>query len=194
MGLDDAFNDSGHRRSPSLCRVQQRIHARDGRTLNLFDHVHIRPCRHRNRAMTQNALHRLSRAIGNCPVAVMRSARWWPSDLPGGGHRSGPLLFQVKAFTPLPARAWVRRTLSPLVWQRWAWWRSRKRAGSPILGAFWVAQRDKDDEDVEYRLGRLRHHLPDRRLRDRRKDRRQHLNLVSGVSYFPCAGLDATSH
>src|SRR6516165_317898 len=30
--------------------------------------------------------------------------------------------------------AWVSRTLSPLVWQTCAWCKSRKRAGSPILG------------------------------------------------------------
>jgi hypothetical protein len=45
-------------RSPSLCRAQQRIHARNRRTLSLFDHVDVRSCRHRNRAVKQDALHR----------------------------------------------------------------------------------------------------------------------------------------
>ena len=30
---------------------------------------------------------RLSRAIENCPETVMRSAHWWPWDLPSGGHQ-----------------------------------------------------------------------------------------------------------
>jgi len=30
---------------------------------------------------------RLSRATENCPETVMRSARWWPWDLPSGGHQ-----------------------------------------------------------------------------------------------------------
>ena len=37
--------------------------------------------------------------------------------MPGGFYSSG--------LTPFPARAWDRRTLSPVVWQRWAWCRSR---------------------------------------------------------------------
>ena len=32
----------------------------------------------------------LSRDSRNCPVAVMKTARWWPRDLPSCGHRSGP--------------------------------------------------------------------------------------------------------
>ena len=32
---------------------------------------------------------RVSRDIRNCPGTVMRSARWWPSDLPGDGHQTG---------------------------------------------------------------------------------------------------------
>lgn len=39
-----------------------------------------------------------------------------------------------RGLTPLPARDWDRRTLSPVVWQRWAWCRSRKRATSLIPG------------------------------------------------------------
>ena len=40
--------------------------------------------------------------------------------------------------TPFPARAWVRRMLSPLVWQRWAWCMSRSpvavaRVAGPVL-------------------------------------------------------------
>src|ERR1700694_3497210 len=41
--------------SPSPCRAEQRIHARNRRALNLFDHIDVRPRRHTNRAMTQNA-------------------------------------------------------------------------------------------------------------------------------------------
>ncbi len=33
----------------------------------------------------------MSRDIRNCPVAVMRSARWWPSDLPSDGHQTCPV-------------------------------------------------------------------------------------------------------
>src|SRR5674476_1318011 len=33
------------------------------------------------------AFPRLSRASRNCPVAVMKTARWWPWDLPSGGHQ-----------------------------------------------------------------------------------------------------------
>jgi hypothetical protein len=29
----------------------------------------------------------LSRAMRNCPVADMKTARWWPWDLPSGGHQ-----------------------------------------------------------------------------------------------------------
>jgi len=31
----------------------------------------------------------LSTDIRNCPVAAVSSARWWPPDLPGGGHQTG---------------------------------------------------------------------------------------------------------
>jgi hypothetical protein len=31
---------------------------------------------------------RVSRDIRNCPETVMRTARWWPSDLPGDGHQT----------------------------------------------------------------------------------------------------------
>lgn len=46
----------------------------------------------------------------NCPVAAMRSAEGWP---PPSGFA------QLKGLTPWPASAWVRGTLSPLVWQPW---------------------------------------------------------------------------
>ena len=49
-----------------------------------------------------------------CPVAATRIARWWPWELPKGGHRR-PGTGYCNGFTPLPVRAWVRRTLSPLV-------------------------------------------------------------------------------
>ena len=32
----------------------------------------------------------VSRDIRKCPVAVMRGARWWPSDLPRDGHQTCP--------------------------------------------------------------------------------------------------------
>jgi heme-degrading monooxygenase HmoA len=32
---------------------------------------------------------RLSREIGRCPVTVVRTARWWPQDLPSRGHQAG---------------------------------------------------------------------------------------------------------
>ena len=35
---------------------------------------------------------RVSRDIRNCPLAVMKTARWWPRDLPARGHRSGPFV------------------------------------------------------------------------------------------------------
>jgi len=59
----------------------------------------------------------VSRDSRNCPETVMRSARWWPSDLPSGGHRMCQCSGQVKVFTPCPVRAWESRMLSPLVWQ-----------------------------------------------------------------------------
>ena len=34
---------------------------------------------------------RMSRAIGFCPEAVMKPARWRPRELPGGGHGICPL-------------------------------------------------------------------------------------------------------
>jgi hypothetical protein len=61
----------------------------------------------------------------NCPLVAMGSARWWPPGLPG----------QVSGVTPLPVRAWVRRTDSPLVWHRWAWCMSRSTvAVARVLG------------------------------------------------------------
>ena len=49
-----------------------------------------------------------------CPVAAGCSARWWPWDLPVGGHHGGVgQLWSVLALCP--ARAWVRRVDSPLV-------------------------------------------------------------------------------
>ena len=30
---------------------------------------------------------RVSRAMRNCPVADMKTTRWWPWDLPSGGHQ-----------------------------------------------------------------------------------------------------------
>ena len=43
----------------------------------------------------------LSRAIEMCPVTVTVPARWWPPDLPGGGHRSGPGPGLGQGFHPL---------------------------------------------------------------------------------------------
>ena len=70
-----------------------------------------------------------------CPLTVTRTARWWPWDLPmgaGGHHRPGA---QANGLTPWPASAWVSRTLSPLVWQTWAWCNSRSTvAVASVLG------------------------------------------------------------
>ena len=67
-----------------------------------------------------------------CPVAVTRIARWWPWDLPCGGHHGRGY---GRGLTPWPARAWVRRTLSPLVWQTCAWCSSRSTvAVARVLG------------------------------------------------------------
>jgi hypothetical protein len=42
---------------------------------------------------------------------------------------------QLKGLTPWPASAWVSRTLSPLVWQTWAWCSSRSTvAVASVLG------------------------------------------------------------
>ena len=49
-----------------------------------------------------------------CPVMATRTAQEWPSVRWALGG-------QVRGITPVPARAWVRRMLSPLVWQMWAW-------------------------------------------------------------------------
>jgi hypothetical protein len=69
-----------------------------------------------------------------CTGADNRIERWWPPDLPGGVVATGRSS-QVRAFTPRPVRAWDRRTLSPLVWQRWAWCRSRSTvAVARVLG------------------------------------------------------------
>jgi GNAT superfamily N-acetyltransferase len=79
----------------------------------------------------------VSRDIRKCPETVMRSARWRPSDLPGGGHQmcTAERLPVHSGVTPFPARAWVRRMLSPLVWQTWAWCMSRSTvAVASVLG------------------------------------------------------------
>jgi transposase len=84
---------------------------------------------------------KLSRATGFCPEAVVSSARWRSREVPGDGHGICPVLTitgwgaQLKGLTPWPARAWACRTLSPLVWQRWAWCRSRSTvAVARVLG------------------------------------------------------------
>jgi len=42
---------------------------------------------------------------------------------------------QLKGLTPWPARAWAWRTDSPLVWQTWAWCKSRSTvAVARVLG------------------------------------------------------------
>ena len=56
--LTTVVSPLAHGRWPLPCRAKRRIHARNRGTLNLFDHIDIRSCRHRNRAMKQNALHR----------------------------------------------------------------------------------------------------------------------------------------
>ena len=70
-----------------------------------------------------------------CPVTDTSSAWWWPCDLPKGLATDGWGWGQVKGLTPCPASAWVRRMESPLVWQTWAWWRSRSTvAVANVLG------------------------------------------------------------
>jgi hypothetical protein len=62
--------------------------------------------------------------------------------LPGDGHEFSPRAdtgsprgHGVRGITPLPAVAWARRMLSPVVAQRWAWWRSRSTvAPARVLG------------------------------------------------------------
>lgn len=83
----------------------------------------------------------LSRATGFCPEAVVKPAWWRSRKVPGDGHGICPVLTitglgaQLKGLTPWPARAWACRTLSPLVWQRWAWCRSRSTvAVARVLG------------------------------------------------------------
>jgi hypothetical protein len=41
-----------------------------------------------------------------------------------------------RVFTPLPDSAWARRTLSPLVWHRWAWCRSRSTVAVAVASVF----------------------------------------------------------
>ena len=78
---------------------------------------------------------RLSTASGICPVADSRTARWWPTELPGGGQVFCPLGQLVSGVTPLPAVAWVRRMLSPAVMTMWAWWSSRSTVAlAMVLG------------------------------------------------------------
>jgi hypothetical protein len=77
------------------------------------------------------------------------SADGRPPDLPVGGHEFCPLVAtklpgvaagpavidHVSGVTPLPAMAWDRRTDSPVVWQTWAWCRSRSTvAVASVLG------------------------------------------------------------
>src|SRR5450756_258216 len=45
----------------------------------------------------------LSRASRNCPVAVMKTARWWPWDLPSGGHQRRSVRCGAVSYTHLRA-------------------------------------------------------------------------------------------
>ena len=47
----------------------------------------------------------LSMASGFCPVADSRTARWWPTELPGGGQQSCPQ-FSWSVASP-PFRRWL---------------------------------------------------------------------------------------
>ena len=70
-----------------------------------------------------------------CPLTVTGTARWWPWDLPKGLRPLPTRGIQFNGLTPWPASAWVSRTLSPLVWQTWAWCRSRSTvAVASVLG------------------------------------------------------------
>ena len=63
----------------------------------------------------------------NCPVVANRTARWWPTELPG--------VHLVSGVTPLPAVAWVRRMLSPAVMTTWAWCSNRSTVAlAMVLG------------------------------------------------------------
>ena len=78
---------------------------------------------------------RVSMASGICPVADSRTARSWPTELPGGGQVFCPLGQLVSGVTPLPAVAWVRRMLSPAVRTTWAWCSSRSTVAlAMVLG------------------------------------------------------------
>ena len=52
------------------------------------------------------------------------------TDPCGGGHRGPP-----SGWTPAPARAWESRTLSPVVWQMWAWWSKPGSTAGLLLDA-----------------------------------------------------------
>ena len=73
---------------------------------------------------------------------TLGTAQWRPCVLPADGHQICPLVAirraavgQFRGVTPFPERAWVSRTLSPLVWQRWAWCMSRSTvAVARVLG------------------------------------------------------------
>jgi hypothetical protein len=49
----------------------------------------------------------------NSPLVAIVSPRWWPSDVPTGGHRFSPPGWiaggQVRGLTPFPAVAWASR-------------------------------------------------------------------------------------
>ena len=63
----------------------------------------------------------------NCPVVANRTARSWPTELPG--------VHLVSGVTPLPAVAWVRRMLSPAVMTTWAWCSNRSTVAlAMVLG------------------------------------------------------------
>lgn len=87
---------------------------------------------------------------GDTCQGTVGSARGRSLDLPVDGHVFYPVMAmgsahagvaitrgraQVRGVTPCPARAWDRRTDSPVVWQMWAWCRSRSTvAVARVLG------------------------------------------------------------
>ena len=52
------------------------------------------------------------------------------------------LVCQLRGISPFPAMAWVSRTLSPLVWQTWAWCISRSTVA--VASVFGISSSNPD--------------------------------------------------
>ena len=60
-----------------------------------------------------------------------------------------------QGFTPLsggPVRAWDRRTLSPLVWQRWAWCSGRSTVAVAVAVARVLGMSSSNPEGCRFEL------------------------------------------